>query len=337
MPTTEEQKFEAPGPGTWVLDTMHYPNPMSRFVGEFFADTMSTSINSTFARHGRLTNWLVEIVHGYIYMAFGRIGSTPGSTEPPSMNNPVVAERVERGRQAVISKIWKQDLERWDNEVKPDSIARNVKLALVDVDSLDHDGLIDHLHDCRENFIEMIRRHHMFSGIAESTASLFFLDAKKWTGLELEQLILLLDGASPISTGFTPEFEAVVLTIGGSAEALVILNSDATAEVRVDQLKSITGPVGDAMGRFLLMDGHRLANSFDLQGQCLFELPGTIVDRISDAVENGFKNRSPEVVEDTLYARSLVPEEHKKAFDVLLSDARKIARIKDERGVYGDV
>jgi hypothetical protein len=37
------------------------------------------------------------------------------------MANPIVVERVERGRQAFIEKSWKADLERWDNIVKPDS------------------------------------------------------------------------------------------------------------------------------------------------------------------------------------------------------------------------
>ena len=42
----------------------------------------------------------------------------------------------------------------------------------------------------------------------------------------MEQLLPLLDGASLVSTGFTPEFEAVVLTIKGDKAALAILNSD---------------------------------------------------------------------------------------------------------------
>jgi pyruvate,water dikinase len=183
----------------------------------------------------------------------------------------------------------------------------------------------------------MVRHHHTFSFLAEPTASLFYNQAREWTGLEIHQLLLLLDGASPISTGFSPEIEKLVLAIQDDEHARAILNSDDAPATQVDTLLELPDPVGKAMNRFILMDGHRLANSFDLQGECLFELPETITDRLKDALANGFVDRTKEAEEDAEYVRTLVPAKHIAEFDVLLADARQIARIKDERGLYNDI
>ncbi len=306
-------------------------------MSEYFVDGIGPAFNTTMARHGRLTIFKIVSINGYLYNQFGIIGANAGSSEPPSMDNPVVAERVERGKQAFINKSWKADLERWDNIDKPDSIERNVKLASVDIDALNHDELVEYLQECRDNCAVMIRRHHTFSFLAKPTASLFYDHAMEWTRLELQQLLLLLDGASPISTGFSPEIENVVLAIKDDESARAILNSNPPAATQVDILRELSGAVGEAMDRFILMDGHRLANSFDLQGQCLYELPETIIDRLNDAVANGFVDRTKEAEEDVEFVRTLVPAEHIAKFNELLADARQIARIKDERGLYCDI
>lgn len=84
-------------------------------------DPINSAFNTTMARYDRLMIFKLVVIHGYLYNQFVVIGATPGSPEPPSMANPIVVERVERGRQAFIEKSWKADLERWDNIVKPDS------------------------------------------------------------------------------------------------------------------------------------------------------------------------------------------------------------------------
>ena len=105
-------------------------------------------------------------IHGFSYKRLDWVGVPSGSGGAMSLDMPIVAERVERARQAYIDKIWQQDLVRWDEEVKPDSIARNLALAEVDVDSLDLDGLVNHLEECLSNMAEMAFRHHMFSASA---------------------------------------------------------------------------------------------------------------------------------------------------------------------------
>jgi pyruvate,water dikinase len=184
---------------------------------------------------------------------------------------------------------------------------------------------------------EMMVRHHMFTFVALIPAGLVLMDAHRWTGLEIDGLLELLDGASPVSTGVTPEFIQVVETIKADNNAIQLLKSDRPAGNKLDGLRELNGSVGDALTRFWLMDGHRLATGFDLQHQCALELPDTLIDRISTAVENGIEDRSSSAQILASFVRERIPEEHRNTFDEELQDARNLARLKDERGIYNDV
>ncbi|MCH7984693.1 MAG: hypothetical protein IIC28_12070 [Chloroflexi bacterium] len=337
MTTREKLVFEAPGPGTWVLDNQHFPNPLSRFKRGLGSESSNPSMNMTRARYGALTSVSSVSIHGFNYARRDRVGVPPGSSEAQTVDNPVVAERVERARQVVVNKLWQKDLERWDNEIKPDSIERNLKLARIEVDALDHRGLAEHLYRCRSNMAEMQFRHHMFTNVSGYPAALFILNVSEWTGLDPGDLHQLLDGSSRLSSGATEQFEAVVDAIRSDEESTAILNSGDDAQSILRELLDIPGTVGDAVDRFWLIDGHALATGFDLHSVCAYELPEILVDRIKDAVENGIPDRSIDALEAAEFIRLRVPAEHRETFDAELADARNIARLKDERGIYNDI
>ena len=337
MTTREKLIFEAPGPGTWRLDNQHNPNPVSLFKRPLGIESSRASMNMTRARYGGLSSSYLVMIHGFAYSRSDRVGVAPGSSEPQTIDNPFVAERVERARQICAEKLWQKDLKRWDNEVKPDSIARNLQLAAVDVDGLEHDGLIDHIYRCRSNLMLMQYRHHEFTFVSMHPAALFLLDASEWTGLDPKDLLELMDGASRISTGATDQFVAAVDAIRHDEDAARIVNSGTDAGSVLRDLRDMPGTVGEAMERFWLMDGHTLATGFDLHNVCALELPSTLVSRIKHAIEHGIIDRSSETIETAAFIRQRVPEEHRETFDEELADARNLARLKDERGIYNDV
>jgi rifampicin phosphotransferase len=337
MTKRDDLKFEAPGVGKWTLDNQHWPNPLSRFNQAIVLEALFPTLNRTFARYGELSSISGAVIHGFAYMHSDPVGIAPGSSNVQDLGQAVVAERVERARHAYGEKLWQKDLKRWDTAVKPDSIARNLALSTVDVDALDHDGLIDHVHQCRLNMFEMTSRHHMFSSVSSRPATVFALNVHEWTGLETDVIFQLLDGASPISAGNTPEFLAVVDAVKKDDAALGILSSDQSSESRLLELRELPGLVGDSVRRFWLTDGHRLASGFDLQNQCAFELPNTMIDRILHAATARFKDRSHGAREEAIRIRELVPTNHRAEFDDQLEDARNLARLKDERGLYNDV
>ena len=337
MPTTEEQKFEAPGPGTWMLDNQHDPQPMSRFKLPLRVEWQRPALEKNVARYGALNAKTFFSLGGFNYSRNDRVGVPVGSSEAQSMDNPIVAERVERARKAYVNKQWQQDLEKWDNEIKPDSIVRNTALAKIDVESLDHIDLIAHIDDCRMNWGLMQSRHHMFTHVGGYPAALFVLSVNEWTGMEPRDLHQLLDGASRLSSGATEQFDALLAEIRTDENAIRILNSGNDPKSILRELLDLPGRVGEAMDKFWWMDGHTLATGIDLNNMCAYELPEILVDRIKGAYENGIADRSVDALEAAAFIRQRVPEDQRESFDEMLSDARSIARLRDERGIYNDL
>ena len=105
----------------------------------------------------------------------------------------------------------------------------------------------------------------------------------------------------------------------------------------LSQLRKLPRPVRDAMQRFWLMDGHRLATGLDVTAKMAYELPGMLLQSIRGCVDTGPPDRTAEA--DTLarFIRNLVPPEHREVFDEEVADARAGIGIKDERGLYNDV
>ena len=54
-------------------------------------------------------------------------------------------------------------MRRWDEEFKPDSIARNRKMQDTAIAALGDAEFLAHLEEVKANAIEMVYRHHMFT------------------------------------------------------------------------------------------------------------------------------------------------------------------------------
>ena len=48
MAPRADLKFEAPGPGSWILDNTHFPMPMTRFIAEILPPTFGTAMTEVF-------------------------------------------------------------------------------------------------------------------------------------------------------------------------------------------------------------------------------------------------------------------------------------------------
>lgn len=337
MPSRADLVFDPPGPGTWMVDTQHNPNPISLFKQEYVGHEIATTIGIHSAEYGVMYVLSAEMVHGFMYGRGIGVGGGPGSSKLQDTANLAVAERIRKGQRAYNEKLWLQDLELWNGEVKPDSIRRNTALASVVLDELDHDGIVSHIAACRDNSIEMIRRHHQFSLSSVVASGLLFLDVMEWTGLDATEIIGLLKGASPVSSGVTPNLVRVVEAVRADRDARNILESEQSPTDKLELLRSSEGPVGKAISDYLLVDGHRLATGFDIFNQCLLELPATIEWRIRQGVTNGLPTDESAPANIVEKVRGQVPEQHRESFDALLSDARRMARLKDERGIYNDI
>lgn len=321
-----ERTFEAPGPGTWEQDSTHLPRPVTPYVSEVFPEAFVAGFKEGSARYGLLFSHLEPaVVNGFVYYRDEGV-------------NPEDAEEVERrfaaARDALETKLWRQDLELWDRDLMPDSIRRNRELQAVDLPSLDTEELVGHLEAVRDNAKEMVYRHHKFSVPSIIPVGLYLAKAMEWTGMDAGPLLTPLQGSSPVSLGVQDELRALVSALSEAGLGPDDF-SGLEAQDTLDLLEGRDDAVGDATRAFLDAVGLRLAGGFDIVDPCAVELPEMLVATIW-AFDTGDGARADEVEAATARVRDAVSPEHRDQFDELLGEARLVNRLRDERGIYND-
>ena len=329
--------FEPPGPGTWVLDTQHFPTPLTRFTAEVMPETIARTMTETMAKHGMLILTTSATVNGFYYGYRRPIETGFGDSGILTVEDPEVRRRVDLMADGIRSKFWRDGRRRWFEEVRPDSIEVNLGLASIEVTQLSRQELFDHLATCRENVVRMCERHHTFNQIATSPVALLVLDVTEWTDLTVVDALSLLDGASPISAGITPELIRLADEVRTDTDASALVQSDESPAAIFKTLRNMAGPVGEAAERFWLMDGHRLATGFDVSAKNAYELPEMMLNNLRNTVASDPPDQTGQAEALARFVRNQVPDEHRTAFDEELADARANTVIKDERGLYNDV
>lgn len=264
-----------------------------------------------------------------------------GFTECLHLNIPTVADaevpaRFAAAERTIEHRLWREDVARWENEVKPASIRVHLALQQVEPQQLSDDELIAHVDACRENQKRMIRQHHLFDCAALVPVGDLIAHLTEWTGLPMAEFLASLRGSAPESAG-----EFVELTYLASAVRLGeadLLDGD-DAGVVLDRLRSQDGAVGTAATAYLDLVGHRLLDSIDTGSPTALEVPEVLVAGIRNAVESSSVEPADTAPDDSEVARlrDLVPTEHRDMFDELLDEARATSRLRDERDLYSDV
>jgi rifampicin phosphotransferase len=325
--TTEQTEgrlvFEPPGPGSWSLDKTHIARPATKVHHEIIPGPFNRAFGETFARFGIPAG-------GYDQALVGGFSYSQLTPLPPED----FEARIAAAEQAIAERIWRQDLQRWDGEVKAASIRRHLELAAVDPAGLDTDGLVDHVRVCAEHLGRMIAQHHEFNGATMVPLGDFLAHAIEWTGLPTASLLELFAGASPTSTGQCEELDAVRDALRRDPEAVELLRSDATAGAILDQLRTATLPATRrAVSDWIDLVGHRITDGFDVDQPCALEKPGVLVAALRRSVEVPAVR---DVAAPLAAVRELVPAEHLDAFDDLYREAYDLYRLRDERGIYSD-
>lgn len=262
MIPADDLRFEAPGPGSWILDNQHNPMPISRFREEYFGSVITEAASKSMAGWGDFTRVTRVGINGFTYGQVSYVGVEPGSSNAPSIDHPDVRERIDRKFAVYRDKLWRDKARRWYEVVKPDSIETNLSLASIHVVDLDDEALIRHVSSCRGNAIEMFHRHFEFNGTGTAPTGLLIKLVSDTTDFSAEDALSLLDGASPISSGVTPELLAAAEAIRGDGPSSALIASGDDPGKIVDQIQQMPGPVGITMSRYLLMDGHRVRRNF---------------------------------------------------------------------------
>jgi pyruvate,water dikinase len=300
------------------------PRPAPLFSIELFAEPFARGFRESTSRYGLLLDYNESrFVNGFWYL-------TPRMVAP---------EQVP-ARLATLATVWEQrpwraDLEVWDQQIKPAAIEANRRLQQVDPSALDAGALAAHLARCREHVMQMLYQSMRFAVPALLPVGDLLVRATDWSGLPPAQVIGLLRGASPVSTGASSELERLIAAIRGDDASLAALGSG-PAERALEALCGWPGEVGAAARAYLDLVGYRLLSGWDIGQPYALELPEVLIKAIGSLVGAGKPSqREAEDLEQTAAeVRAQVPQSKRGEFDELVGEARRMYRLRDERTVF---
>ena len=317
--------FDAPRPGSWQLDAVHFPRP----VTTYFAQAHPAPFKRGFSEFTRYYGMLIDTIeYGYVNgFAYRTVRPVPDEEVP---------QRFERAEEVFPQKVWRDQLRDWDETFKPRSIATHRELQSVDPDALSEAEYAEYLGRCADHHSEMITQHMRHTGAAMIAIGDFLAHVGDWTGLPPAELLTLMRGAAPVSAGASEELERLTAAVAADPDTRQLLDSDGDPGEVLQALRSTGGETGAAASAYLDLVGYRLLDGFDIGGRYALELPDALLRAIRIAVEHR-EDAAADVEQRAASVRAEVPAEHRDEFDELLEEARLMYRIRDERGVFSDI
>ena len=337
-----ERRFEPPGKGPWELESTHYCRPAAAFGQAPLASGFVRGFKEGTARYGLLLDHMKPgYSQSFMYMQPVAFGAPEGAMGPPpkpvlqllTRLHPAMRRRIRRSAEAIESKLWREDLKRWDDEDKPAAIVEHRAIEAVDVGALSDADLGQHLVRCSEHIADSMYLHHKYTIPACLPVGDFLAGATAWTGRTSGELLSLLRGHSTISRGFAAiELEDAGKAIASSDAARAILAGRSGSREKLAALAAdpVAGPDVAAY-----LDAVRWRSvGYDVADKTAGELPDMLLASLGAALGGLSASRDEDIGLASI--RELVPEEHREDFDDRLGEVRLVYRLRDERGVYSD-
>jgi rifampicin phosphotransferase len=319
-----ELHFEPPGPGSWGLDAVHFPRPVTRYWAEMHPEPFRRGFSEVTRFYGMLVEGMqFEYVNGFAYS-----NMRPLAEEE-------IPGRIARAEEVFERKLWREQLRDWDETFKPASIEAHRELQSVDPDELDDADLVGYLARCRDHHAEMVFQHMRFTGAALLPVGDLLANVGDWTDVPPAELLSMMRGTAPVSAGASTELERLIAAVKPDWAARDLLHSDGEPGEVLDRLRALDTEAGEAVSAYLDLVGYRLLDGFDISGRYALEMPDALIRAIRASVDRG--PEEPDVEDRVAEVRGKVPDEHREQFDQLLEEARVTYRIRDERGVFSDI
>jgi len=341
----ENLEFEAPGPGSWTLETVHFNRPISLYAKDMFFDALMEGMNQSNEHYGSpLASLEFRSVNRLMYNQPRPVGAPEGATDLPpkwlfkiiQFLHPAVRKRRNRAKWALKTKAWRKDIELWDNAIKPGVLARAAEIRAVDPAALDDEDLIAHLKECDEFIHRTVVNHHRFNNTFGLPLGDFMYQSIGWTGLPAGELLRLFEGYSEVSRGSMGDLQALRDALGNDPEMTALIQSDEPSEEILKKLQKRNGAVGEAINAYINSAGYCMLTGYDVADMMAIESPDTLLKLIRTAIQGGAQEGALAGDKATSEIRAKVPDEHLDLFDEMLTEARLAYRMRDERGYYGD-
>ncbi len=343
MPRLDPALFTTSRPGQWFSDGLHGPRPYTPIGARCFGDPIEVGSRAGAARYGMLSDGIgVEFMQRFEY-----IHPRPLVRRPPGDHDtsraafeamvaatPELQFRLRTAEETLATKRWEVDLKHWDEVGRPWLMGRTLALTDVDPSTLDDEGLETLLRSTVEQSEVAMRMHHILNPMSGIPSQRFYAFSVRHSGVPFPEQIALMQGASPASIGDEPELRAVATAVAAAGVADALLDADAEPAEQIERLRSHEGDVGETMRAYIRLAGYRSIGGWEPMEPSALEQPIGIIATIRTAIEGERPQVDPAFVASI---RDQVPDEHRDEWDRLYADARRFARVKDERDIYCNI
>lgn len=335
-------KFEPPGKGPWELDSAHFDRPFPRYGRDLFARGFEEGQARSFERVGvPMKGFRVAFVHGFFYMQIVPLVGEPeaGAKLPPrwifrllSVLHPALRKRASTARRWLEGRGWRDDVRRWDCELKPALIARLTDLQAQDPRPLSDDALLAHLESTGAAMVDNFRAHFDTNPTTIYPVGTFVRAAREWTGAPAATVLAAIDGTGASTPG-DEALCALAEALRASDDAVASLAGEDPRAV-LDALRTRDDAIGETARAWLRHVEPRMISTGDLTLPIGAECPELLVEHVRHALSQASASAPRADVASELRAR--VPEAHRARFDALLEEARLVHRLRDERSTHLD-
>lgn len=326
----DRDDWSAPGPGTWELDTTHYPPTASRIARDIVEHSCPAGLREGFDRLGApLATLDARFVRGHFYRrAVPIVGADSKLPPPPGWALklafrvvPTLRRRAAVAESALADGSWRSEFDQWEAEWKPELTAANRRFGAIDETALSDDGLADHLDELYAHLLRSATLHFRLHTSDLGPIGLLLTAADDW-GLDQAVVMDALAGASPATSA-----PAAALT-----ELRDELRRLGVDPATLDDVRAAGPGAEELLDAYLAEYGSRLTTGYDISDATLAELPGLVLASVlddrppaeADAVARG------EATLDRL--RAELPGDQHERFDELVTDARLTYGLRDENG-----
>lgn len=336
--------FLPPSPGIWELEVTHTVRPCSRAFGAVVPAPSTAGFRNSTERYGLLLDAMeFAAINNYMYVCLRAVGAPKVPKGPPpkalftimTKVHPEIRRRNRKITEVFANKLWRSDIQRWDNEIKPVIAHQNAELQGVDLGSLSDGQLIDHLAACFDAVGRAWFQHHSLNSTSLLPLGDFLVHVQQWTDQSPGTVMQLFRGASPASNGAATELLAVGAALKEEPTSTALLDRADSAAILEDLLAQ-PGHIGETVRRYLDTTGVRLATGYDFADLTFAEMPDLLVNNIRSTMKSHVTGYDDGVATLESAVRDKVPDEHRAEFDDLLAEARAAYRIRDERTYYND-
>jgi pyruvate,water dikinase len=319
------------------------------FSAAVIPDAMMAGFKAGSRQYGVLLDYLeVAVINRFIYYAPRPVGAPKSAKGPPprlvfqilQRLHPELRRRIRRAEAVLRDRIWRQDVEWWDRELRPGLAAKGRALLAEDLSTASDAQLAGHVRRATDLLNQAVFTHHRLYFCSLLPVGDFLIHAMEWTGLSAGDLLQAMRGLSPVSAGAVEELVDLRKALLQAPDALALVKAGGKSGTDGDvleQLLSRQDAVGVAARAYLDVIGLRILGGYDVADPHARQHPEMIMKVIRASVTGEDMTRRAQAAKALAAIRERVPPAHHAEFDALLAEAQAVYRVRDERVFHGDM